>query len=90
MNEVEVQLSSEELIAIHNLANDLGCTPDKAIAHIATRQLETGEFKVNSISDVYGQLSVIFDNLAKQAKEDSADNHLCMPCFLRKAVQLET
>jgi len=85
MTEIEIKLSGEELIKVHNLANELGCTPNEAIEIMTAQYLEANK-PVSSLANTYSQISVLFDELAKQVEDIGADKHLCIPCFLRKSV----
>jgi hypothetical protein len=86
MIEVKIQLSGDELVAIHNLANKVGCTPDEAIEIMTAQYLEEANKPSSVLANAYSQISVFFDELSKKAESATDEDHLCIPCFLRKTV----
>ena len=65
MKDIEIELNAEELAAIHNLANELECSPNQALVQMVEHYLGANK-QPNNLSAMYSQISVLFSELAEQ------------------------
>lgn len=70
MNEVEIELNAQELAAIHNIANELDCSPNYALSIMLENYLLTNQGakkQPDNLTEIYSKLSELFGELAGQA-----------------------
>lgn len=69
MNDVEIELNTQELTAIHHLANELDCSPNQAMNLLLEHHLvnQGAKKQSNNLAEIYSKLSELFGELATQA-----------------------